>query len=127
MVQRNISLKIETVNEDATMIADEKLIFQVLVNLIKNAVEAIPETGGELLLRYGYQPSGRSYIEVCNSGNPIPSDILPHIFIPFFTTKENGNGIGLSVSRYIVRLHVSMHRPDSLRLCGMRLWQRQRQ
>ncbi len=105
MVQRNISLKIETVNEDATMTADEKLIFQVLVNLIKNAVEAIPETGGELLLRYGYQPSGRSYIEVCNSGNPIPSDILPHIFIPFFTTKENGNGIGLSVSRYIVRLH----------------------
>lgn len=105
MAQRNISLKIEPVNEDATMAADEKLIFQVLVNLIKNAVEAITEEGGRLLLRYGYQPSGRSYIEVCNNGNPIPSDVLPHIFIPFFTTKENGNGIGLSVSRYIMRLH----------------------
>jgi len=105
MTQRNISLEIEPVNEDVTMAADEKLIFQVLVNLIKNAVEAIPEAGGELLLRYGYQPSGRSYIEVCNSGDPIPADVLPHIFIPFFTTKENGNGIGLSVSRYIMRLH----------------------
>jgi nitrogen fixation/metabolism regulation signal transduction histidine kinase len=105
MIQRHISLKVEPADEATTMNADENLIFQVLVNLIKNAVEAIPETGGELRLRYGYQPSGRSYIEVCNSGKPIPADVLPHIFIPFFTTKESGNGIGLSVSRYIMRLH----------------------
>ena len=44
-------------------------------------------------------------IEVRNNGTPIPQEVLPHIFVPFFTTKETGSGIGLSLSRYIMRLH----------------------
>ncbi len=42
---------------------------------------------------------------VRNNGEPIPAEVLPHIFVPFFTTKSTGTGIGLSVSRYIMRLH----------------------
>jgi len=48
---------------------------------------------------------GKVQVEVSNTGNPIPKEVLPHIFIPFFTTKDSGTGIGLSISRYIMRLH----------------------
>lgn len=103
--QKNIDVKVDTSDDTQTILADENLIFQVLVNLVKNAVEAMPEKGGRLLIRFGKQSSNKTYIEVSNNGTPIDPEVLPHIFIPFFTTKENGSGIGLSISRYIMRLH----------------------
>lgn len=83
---------------------DESQIMQVLTNLLKNAVEASNENGGNIKIAYSSDLE-KSYLDVSNNGNPIPEDILPNIFIPFFTTKEYGSGIGLSVSRYIMRLH----------------------
>jgi nitrogen fixation/metabolism regulation signal transduction histidine kinase len=92
--------------ENVTVFADENLISQVLLNLTKNAIEALIESGDKLL-KYNilFQPDSHIYIDVCNSGRPIPPEILPNIFVPFFTTKEGGSGIGLSVSRYIMQLH----------------------
>jgi signal transduction histidine kinase len=54
---------------------------------------------------YGDVYGGAVTIDVANNGAPVPADVLPHIFVPFFTTKATGTGIGLSVSRYIMRLH----------------------
>jgi two-component system nitrogen regulation sensor histidine kinase NtrY len=90
--------------------ADESQILQVLINLVKNAAEAFDSESAE---RYSGKrielavlaSSRQTVIEVRNNGAPIPQEVLPHIFVPFFTTKESGSGIGLSLSRYIMRLH----------------------
>jgi nitrogen fixation/metabolism regulation signal transduction histidine kinase len=100
-------INVEVTDEEPVIVfADEKLIFQVLLNLTKNAIEVLIESGYKQL-KYNvlYQSGNCIYIDVCNAGKPIPPEVLPNIFIPFFTTKEGGSGIGLSVSRYIMRLH----------------------
>jgi nitrogen fixation/metabolism regulation signal transduction histidine kinase len=93
--------------EPLLLFADEYLISQVLINLVKNAIEAVGTTdgGGKITLSAVQPAPGRLNIHVANTGQPIPPDILPHIFVPFFTTKPSGSGVGLSVSRYIMRLH----------------------
>jgi nitrogen fixation/metabolism regulation signal transduction histidine kinase len=92
--------------ENVTVFADENLIFQVLLNLTKNAVEALANVD-DRRLKYSIisRKNHCTLIDVCNTGKPIHPDVLPNIFVPFFTTKEGGSGIGLSVSRYIMRLH----------------------
>lgn len=104
IMEKNIDLEIIAPSEDIQVQADEKLITQVLVNLIKNAIEAA-DINGKITVRTGFQSDGRTVIDISNTGELIPKDVLPHIFIPFFTTKSAGSGIGLSVSRYIMRLH----------------------
>ena len=85
--------------------ADESQITQVLVNLIKNAAESIDsQSGGKIKIAI-IQNNDRVSIDIYDNGDVVPVDIAPHIFIPFFTTKDGGSGIGLSVSRYIMRLH----------------------
>jgi nitrogen fixation/metabolism regulation signal transduction histidine kinase len=93
-------------SEPLILFADEYLASQALINLVKNAIEAVePDKGGKIILSADTAPDSPCRIHVANSGNPIPPDILSHIFIPFFTTKPSGSGVGLSVSRYIMRLH----------------------
>jgi len=87
-----------------TLYADKNLMMQVLVNILKNAIEAANENG-EIEICFMRRRDGKTVIDIANTGQLIPQDILPSIFIPFFTTKEGGSGIGLSVSRYIMRLH----------------------
>jgi signal transduction histidine kinase len=92
--------------ESLAVNADENLIAQVLINLFKNAIEAIEaDNNGKIIVSAEFNPNGKIELNVANTGKPIPADILPLIFIPFFTTKPSGSGIGLSVSRYIMRLH----------------------
>ena len=99
----NIETEIVAPDGDWLLNADEAQIMQVLVNLIKNAAEAIGQEGKIKIVLS--KSNGKTIIDVCNNGQPIPDELLPNIFIPFFTTKESGTGIGLSVSRYIMRLH----------------------
>jgi nitrogen fixation/metabolism regulation signal transduction histidine kinase len=101
--EKNIRIQI-VASGDINLYADKNLIMQVLVNLLKNAIEAA-NVNGEIQIHCTRQNSGKTVIDVANTGLPIPKDVLPFIFIPFFTTKANGSGIGLSVSRYIMRLH----------------------
>ncbi|MDR1340173.1 MAG: PAS domain-containing protein [Prevotellaceae bacterium] len=101
--QKNIELTV-SIPEPLMLSADENLISQALINLVKNAVEAVGNEG-KITLSAGVRDHGRLSIHVANTGEPIPPDILPHIFVPFFTTKPSGSGIGLSVSQYIMRLH----------------------
>lgn len=85
--------------------ADEKLLSQVLINLIKNAMQALEgQTNGEIKLGVS-KKENTIFIEITDNGPGIPHNILEDIFIPFFTTKSNGTGIGLSLSRQIIHMH----------------------
>ena len=102
-----LSKNLEIVAESFSLCieADESQIAQVITNLIKNAAEAVEEKEqGHIVIKV-FRVEERVCIDICNNGKAIPKDVLPNIFIPFFTTKDKGSGIGLSVSRYIMRLH----------------------
>ncbi len=103
--EKGIAAEIVVANPDLTVRADRTQITQVLVNLLKNATDAIGDTSnGKILLK----AAGSAHaVEICvaNNGRPIDPEVAPHIFVPFFTTKDTGTGIGLSLSRYIMRLH----------------------
>ncbi|MFV0590653.1 MAG: sensor histidine kinase [Draconibacterium sp.] len=86
--------------------ADKKQISQVIINLIKNALEALKNTdNGAIKIKGGYNENGRVQISVADNGPGIADDVMDKIFVPFFTTKESGSGIGLSLSRQIMLLH----------------------
>jgi len=102
--RKKIKLSINIKPENLKLKADEKLISQVLINLVKNAGEALSENGEIKLEAFGNSDNG-VFIKVTDNGKGIPEDILEKIFIPFFTTRENGNGIGLSLCRQIMRMH----------------------
>jgi nitrogen fixation/metabolism regulation signal transduction histidine kinase len=103
--KKNISFA-TSIPESLSIRADENQIAQVLTNLLKNALEAIETTENERITISAKQIEPNLIaVEVANTGRPISPDVLPQIFIPFFTTKSGGSGVGLSVSRYIMRLH----------------------
>jgi len=79
----------------------------VMINLINNAFEALMETQAErkLEIQMTKNQQNRILIKVINNGPLIPSGLLDKIFVPFFTTKKNGSGIGLSISQEIMKLH----------------------
>lgn len=102
----NIEIKLDIQQEDLIVYADENLISQVVLNLLKNSLEAIADNtkGGLIIFKAYTDPQEAVIMEVWNNGPVIPLEVMEHIFVPFFTTKDKGNGIGLSVSRQIMRL-----------------------
>ena len=101
----NITFHIDSAPADLIVYADENLISQVVINLLKNAIQAIDaQADGKIEIKGRCNVAEEILIEIKNNGPAIPSDIADHIFIPFFTTKEGGSGIGLSISRQIMRL-----------------------
>jgi two-component system, NtrC family, nitrogen regulation sensor histidine kinase NtrY len=104
LLEQGIELRIEA--EDLPPIqADPQLIEQVLINLIKNAAEALTDTPQPHICLRAYAAEGRSYLQVQDNGPGIPEEVLERIFVPFFTTKASGSGIGLSLSRQIMQRH----------------------
>ena len=86
--------------------ADQNLVSQVLLNLVKNALEANEKNpAGEIMINAGIDANGRPEICVADNGPGIPEENLDEIFVPFFTTRQAGSGIGLSISRQIMRVH----------------------
>ena len=92
-------------SEDILIYADESQISRVLINLIKNAVQAGAK---HVSITASIDSSERTIIKVANDGTPITPEAQEQIFIPFFTTKRDGSGIGLSLSRQIMRAHNGM-------------------
>ena len=79
---------------------------QVLINLVKNSLHALSgRTDGRIKLLGMMNKRGRVTLQVTDNGKGILQDVLDKIFIPFFTTKPSGSGIGLSLSKQILRLH----------------------
>ena len=103
----NVSLSIDVAPPDTLIYADRVQLQQVFVNLLKNAAEACALRGGVqwIEVRSRIAPDEKVCIEVSNSGGAIPADVAENIFTPFFTTKRDGSGIGLAVSKQIIRLH----------------------
>ena len=87
--------------------ADRALMSQVMVNLLKNAAEAllVQDCKRKITIRSTIDAEERIQIELTNNGSAIPAEVAENIFTPFFTTKTDGSGIGLAVSRQIIRLH----------------------
>ena len=86
--------------------ADINLLEQVIINLIRNALDALTsDENPSIRLIIGSRPGRQASIQVEDNGPGIPTEILDRIFVPFFSTKESGNGIGLSLSRQIITMH----------------------
>jgi PAS domain S-box-containing protein len=101
-----LTLSISLKNPDLEFFADQNLISQVLINLVKNAVEA-NENNNEGKIKIVASEGINQHHEICviDNGPGISEENIDEIFVPFFTTRKNGSGIGLSISRQIMRIH----------------------
>ena len=100
-----VRITLESVQEDLMTFADESMMTQVMINLLKNGIQAIGEApNGEIRLRAYCDAQDVVRIEVANNGPKITPEIAEQMFVPFFTTKEDGSGIGLSLSKQMMRL-----------------------
>jgi len=104
--EKGVALDVQIVPETLELAADEELIEQVLINLLLNAMQALEgQADARITLRARIGDAGRAVIEVHDNGPGILPEVRERIFVPFFTTKQSGSGIGLSLSRQILRLH----------------------
>ncbi|HTH57838.1 MAG TPA: ATP-binding protein [Cyclobacteriaceae bacterium] len=92
-------------SEYLTIQADEEMIEQVLINLVKNAIESLLQTGKGKIELIGTHDGQNILIEVADNGPGIIPEAINRIFVPFFTTKKTGSGIGLALSRQIMQMH----------------------
>jgi PAS domain S-box-containing protein len=102
----DIQISLDVQPDDLIVHADENLVSQVALNLLKNAMQAIGsgQPDGHIRLKAYCNEDEAVIFEISNNGPLIPAEEAAHIFVPFFTTKEGGSGIGLSISRQIMRL-----------------------
>lgn len=103
--EKKIRLNINIKPFDLDFNADKKYIEQIFINLIKNAIDAIHTNAGIIELKAFKNDNKKIVLVISDNGSGIIDDIQNKIFIPFFTTKTNGSGIGLSLARQIIQLH----------------------
>jgi two-component system, NtrC family, nitrogen regulation sensor histidine kinase NtrY len=101
-----VGFSIAPIAEPIMLFIDENLFSQVIINLVRNSFQALNgQTDGVIKITTSKNTNGTITINIIDNGPGIPAEILDEIFVPFFTTRENGSGIGLSLSRQIIRLH----------------------
>ncbi len=104
--KNKIDFSFEINPEHLEIIADPDLIEHVLINLVKNSIQAMADsTRGKVKISADINERGRAILRVVDNGPGIPAETLEKIFVPFFSTKQDGSGIGLSVSQQIIRAH----------------------
>lgn len=104
--QKNIELDIFLRDPDLQLNADQSLVEQLLINLLMNAIEAVKETREpRIALLAEKDEDNKTVIKVSDNGIGIPADLNDKIFIPFYTTRKNGTGIGLSLCKQIMLMH----------------------
>ncbi len=101
----SIQFSYKSDSEYLTIQADEEMIEQVLINLIKNAIEALENSPNAKIELTGTYNDSSVIIEVTDNGPGIIPEAIERVFIPFFTTKKSGSGIGLALSRQIMQMH----------------------
>lgn len=115
LLDQNIKFEKTVYPETLSLTADSEMIEQVLINLIINAMSALVGRGNpEINLSARLNERGKVIIRVTDNGFGIPEDVQEKIFIPFYTTKKDGSGIGLSLSRQIIRAHGGNIRVSSI-------------
>lgn len=105
LIQQHIDFSVDLFQPEIKIYADEKMLSQVLINLLKNAIQAFTQQSNKKIHIEIYRKETILFIKITDNGSGIPSNLIEDIFIPFFTTKTNGTGIGLSLSRQIIRMH----------------------
>jgi signal transduction histidine kinase len=104
--KKPIQLELRVDPQSLELTADPELIEQVVINLLLNSLQAVEgRKKAKIYLDARMDGRGRVLIQVKDNGPGIPKENIEKIFIPFFSTKEGGSGIGLSLSRQIMRLH----------------------
>ena len=102
-----VALRLEVARQNLTLDADPDLMCQVLINMLKNAAEAASahSPAPEVRLTFTLAAGGRTQIDVADNGPGIPDALQHEVFLPFFTTKQKGTGVGLSLARQVVLAH----------------------
>ena len=104
--QKNIDLETILKDTDLQLEIDVNLIEQVLINLVVNAIEAIKDNPDPKIVLSAYIASNhKTLIKIADNGNGMPPELIDKIFVPFFSTKKSGSGIGLSLCKQIMMLH----------------------
>lgn len=102
----NIDIDITTMPDEISITADHNLLEQVLINLLINAFHAVEhKENPQIIMTSRYNKNERVIIEIADNGHGIKPELMDKIFMPFFTSKADGSGIGLSLSRQIMHLH----------------------
>jgi signal transduction histidine kinase len=104
-ISNNIKIITSVYPEDIAIVADYAQIEQILINLIKNAAEALSGKRDGTIHLNAFYADDAAIIQVEDNGIGISGDIIEDIFVPFYTTKKNGSGIGLSLSKQIMQNH----------------------
>jgi two-component system, NtrC family, nitrogen regulation sensor histidine kinase NtrY len=104
-ISNNIKITTSINPEDLAIEADFAQVEQILINLIKNAAEALSDNENGTIHLKAFRADDGTIIQVEDNGNGISDDIVEDIFVPFYTTKESGSGIGLSLSKQIMQNH----------------------
>jgi len=105
LLNNSIKVNMRIEPNDMKIFMDRKMMSQVLINLLKNARQAlVDQTHPKIIIKAGYH-NDRSVITIEDNGSGVPFNMMDYIFMPFFTTKKGGSGIGLTLSRQIMRAH----------------------
>ncbi|PHN06757.1 sensor histidine kinase [Flavilitoribacter nigricans] len=106
MLQKGIEMQLILKDPDLQIMADTNLLEQALINLLVNATEAVRDVEEARIVLSAYRiPSGKTIIKVADNGKGIPEALWDKIFIPFFSSRKTGSGIGLSLCKQIMLLH----------------------
>lgn len=103
--EQNIACSIEIDPPGLQLMGDENLLKQVIINLVKNSIDALKTNSNGLIHMKARKDGKHILLVVADNGPGIPAEYMQDIFTPFFSTRENGSGIGLSFSKHIIRLH----------------------
>jgi signal transduction histidine kinase len=103
--KQEIAFEVFSEGPEISIYADKDMILQVLINLIVNAKDALDRRNGKKIRMTGFRLGEKTFIQVSDNGHGIDQENIDKVFIPFYTTKKKGSGIGLSLARQIMRLH----------------------
>lgn len=112
--KQETSITIDYPNSELELSMDAKMIEQVLINLVKNAMEALKDQTSRVIALSARRDRDELILSVKDTGSGIPQDQMESIFVPFFSTRESGTGIGLSFSQHIMRMHGGQIRVSSI-------------
>src|SRR5579859_4945869 len=104
-LRHSVTIRSEVDEDVPDILADRVQLQQVFMNLMLNAIEAMKDTGGEMTIRPGLNQEGQLLISISDTGVGLPAENSERIFDAFHTTKQQGTGMGLAITRSILESH----------------------